>query len=185
LPSLAATNKCLAQSNKSQTGGKVTKKCPDGSRRIDETGRLRRDRSSVQNGEFGPVGRQCDIQNCVEREVSKPLADDSKTLPTPTSTPALKTGGTAPTRNNEGDCDLRQDLDPDQHGSSSHCCYSTIQRRKATNVNSGNGLLRTSAGRRRHQRGLLFSKQYGGDGHELAASWPVRRTCASAGTVTR
>jgi hypothetical protein len=95
----------------------VTKKCPDGSRRIDETGRLRRDRSSVQNGEFGPVGRQCDIQNCVEREVSKPLADDSKTLPTPTSTPALKTGGTAPTRNNEGDCDLRQDLDPDQHGS--------------------------------------------------------------------
>jgi hypothetical protein len=34
---LAATNKCLAKSNKSQTGVKATKKRPDGSRRIDET----------------------------------------------------------------------------------------------------------------------------------------------------
>jgi len=34
---LAATNKCLAQSNKSCVGGKATKKRPDGSRRIDET----------------------------------------------------------------------------------------------------------------------------------------------------
>jgi hypothetical protein len=42
-PAMAATNKCLAKINKSCTGGEATKRRPDGSRRIEETGRLRRE----------------------------------------------------------------------------------------------------------------------------------------------
>jgi hypothetical protein len=51
IAAMASTNKCLAQSNKSETGGKATKKRPDGSRRIDET------------ADYGETDNECDYEN--------------------------------------------------------------------------------------------------------------------------
>jgi hypothetical protein len=43
IATMAAKNKCLAPINKSRKAANATKKRPDGSRRIEETGRLRRE----------------------------------------------------------------------------------------------------------------------------------------------